>query len=360
MTSILTPVEVFPPGAYLRDELEERGWTEKEFAEILGRPVQAVSEILNGRKQIVPETALALGEALGTSAELWINLQAAFDLHSAKSTRPAVTDVTRRARLRSRVPVAELRRRGWLPDTDNLDRLEQAVKELLGLSDLDMEPQFAIAARRSNASVSLTPQQTTWLARLRNIARTRSVANFDPDATCTLAADLVHRIHGPDDLSQLEEWLSEVGVVLINLLPLKSSKLDGAVMKLEDGRPVIGLTNRGNRMDGYVFTLLHELAHLCLGHLTSLDVLADEDIFGTNDGVDDVESHANKQAADWILPEDTPLPTGRPRMTTVLEIAGRYQVHASFVIGRIQHAHADWKYLRRSIPRVLPHIAVET
>ena len=39
---------------------------------MIGRPVQAVSEILNGRKQIVPETALAFGEALGTSAELWV------------------------------------------------------------------------------------------------------------------------------------------------------------------------------------------------------------------------------------------------------------------------------------------------
>ena len=96
MTNTLTAAEAFPPGEYLRDELEERGWSEKEFAEIVGRPVQAVSEILNGRKQIVPETALAFAEALGTSAELWVNLQAAFNLHEAKSHRPPVTDVTRR------------------------------------------------------------------------------------------------------------------------------------------------------------------------------------------------------------------------------------------------------------------------
>ena len=67
------------PGEYLRDELEERGWTERELAEILGWPVQAVSETLDGRKEITQEAALALGEALGTSAELWTNLQAAFD-----------------------------------------------------------------------------------------------------------------------------------------------------------------------------------------------------------------------------------------------------------------------------------------
>ena len=50
MTATYTPAEVFPAGEYLRDELDERGWTVTEFAEILGRPVQAVSEILNGKK----------------------------------------------------------------------------------------------------------------------------------------------------------------------------------------------------------------------------------------------------------------------------------------------------------------------
>ena len=74
MPTTLTPGEAFPPGEYLRDELEERGWTGEEFAEIIGRPVQTVSEILNGRKQIVSETALAIADALGTSAELWVNL----------------------------------------------------------------------------------------------------------------------------------------------------------------------------------------------------------------------------------------------------------------------------------------------
>ena len=77
MTSTSASAEAFPPGEYLRDELEERGWTEEELAGILGQPVQVVQEILDGRKEIVPEMALSLAEALGTSPELWMNLQAA-------------------------------------------------------------------------------------------------------------------------------------------------------------------------------------------------------------------------------------------------------------------------------------------
>ncbi|MHB1088641.1 MAG: HigA family addiction module antitoxin [Acidimicrobiales bacterium] len=358
MISVLTPAEVFPPGDYLRDELEERGWTAKEFAEILGRPAQVVSEILNGHKQIMPETALALAEALGTSAELWTNLQTKFNLHEAKSLRPLVTDVTRRSLLRSRVPVAELRQRGWLPDSDDLDVLEAAVKELLGISNLSEEPHFAVAARRTNATASFSAQQTAWLARLRRVAQVGNVTNFDAQKARTLAEDLVHRIHDPTDLGQLEQWLAEVGVVLVTLLPLKSSKLDGAAMILDNGIPVIGLTSRGDRMDSYVFTLLHELAHICLGHIETGAVRTDEDIVSAT-GLDDIEEAANRQAANWILSEEIAMPDGRPSLGTILQLAQRHRIHPSFVIGRMQRERQDWGLLRGSIPRVRSHVTPE-
>jgi len=83
-----TTAEVFPPGAYLRDELAERGWTGVEFAEIIGRPAQAVSEILNAKKSITPETALQFEDALGVSAETWLRLESAWQLHKARSGQP--------------------------------------------------------------------------------------------------------------------------------------------------------------------------------------------------------------------------------------------------------------------------------
>ena len=61
--------EAFHPGEHLLDELEARGWTQTEFAEIIGRPVRLVHEIIAGKKRITPETAKELGAALGTSAQ---------------------------------------------------------------------------------------------------------------------------------------------------------------------------------------------------------------------------------------------------------------------------------------------------
>lgn len=86
----LVPAEVFQPGEYLRDELNARGWTQSDFAKIIGRPVQAVNEIVNGKKRITVETAKAIGLALGTGPELWLNLENTYRLHTTADADPAI------------------------------------------------------------------------------------------------------------------------------------------------------------------------------------------------------------------------------------------------------------------------------
>jgi plasmid maintenance system antidote protein VapI len=46
------PVRAGSPGEIIEMELEERGWSQRDLAEIMGRPPQAISEIIRGVKQI--------------------------------------------------------------------------------------------------------------------------------------------------------------------------------------------------------------------------------------------------------------------------------------------------------------------
>jgi HTH-type transcriptional regulator/antitoxin HigA len=50
----------------------------------MGRPAQAINEIVKGTKQITPETAIELSAAFGTSAQFWTNLEANYRLHLAQ------------------------------------------------------------------------------------------------------------------------------------------------------------------------------------------------------------------------------------------------------------------------------------
>ena len=85
-----TPAEVFPPGEFIREELVERGWTQSDLAEIMGRPLPAVNQIIKGRRAITPRTAKELAAAFGTSAELWLNLEMSWRLSLEEEVDPAI------------------------------------------------------------------------------------------------------------------------------------------------------------------------------------------------------------------------------------------------------------------------------
>jgi antitoxin HigA-1 len=75
------------PGEILREEtLKALNITVTEFAKKLGVSRQAISEIINEKRGISPAMALRLSRALGTSPELWLDMQTAYDLWQTKQS----------------------------------------------------------------------------------------------------------------------------------------------------------------------------------------------------------------------------------------------------------------------------------
>ena len=82
------PKNPFHPGEILLEEFLEPGKvTQAKFATQLGWTKAKLNEFIRGKRGITAETALDLSEALGTSAKLWMNLQATYDLDKAKEAR---------------------------------------------------------------------------------------------------------------------------------------------------------------------------------------------------------------------------------------------------------------------------------
>jgi len=76
------------PGEILRKEfLAPAGITQATFAHHIGVPLQRVNEIVRGKRGITPETAWLLSQALGTTPQFWMNLQAAYELTSKRPER---------------------------------------------------------------------------------------------------------------------------------------------------------------------------------------------------------------------------------------------------------------------------------
>jgi addiction module HigA family antidote len=74
----------------LKEFLEPLGMTQKAFAAHLGWTYARLNEVINGRRQVSADSALALGEALKTGPEFWLNLQRDWDLWYAMDSHRKV------------------------------------------------------------------------------------------------------------------------------------------------------------------------------------------------------------------------------------------------------------------------------
>lgn len=81
----LTPCEATHPGEVIKDELEARKVTQKSFAAQIGVKASYLSEIIHGKRNVNTEMALLLEAAWGISASFWLNMQADYNMHVAKS-----------------------------------------------------------------------------------------------------------------------------------------------------------------------------------------------------------------------------------------------------------------------------------
>jgi addiction module HigA family antidote len=71
------------PGEFLREELVSRGVSQSQLARHIGVAAGVINLVCNGHRGISGEMAKKLAVALGTTPQLWMNLQSSYDLARA-------------------------------------------------------------------------------------------------------------------------------------------------------------------------------------------------------------------------------------------------------------------------------------
>lgn len=350
--------EIFPVGEMLSDELDARRWTQAEFAEVLGRPAQFVSEIISGKKEITRESATQIAAALGTSPEMWLKMQDRYHLwRQAQDERAQeqLSDVRLRARLKDLAPIGVMHQRGLIKGATPSEQ-ESELKELYRINDIHEEPELLVAARRSKADEKVSSTQLAWVACVRRGAEGMDVDRFDPEALEDLAGRLTRIIASPKDVAILPSAFAEVGIRLVFVEAFPGSKMDGCSLLFDDGSPVIGISGRGKRFDKVLFTLLHEVAHIHLGHLDDSPLVIDDQGESPTLGP---EAPADEQAASWMVPEKLPSIPDRVNQGWVTAVSKDQGIHPIVLIGRLQkEGHIPWKTtLVRNAPSVLTELA---
>ncbi len=336
------PAETFAPGEFIRDELEARGWTQADLAQIMGRPIRLVNELIAGKKQITPDTARGLAKAFGDDDPLyWMNLDSAYRL---ANSQPADASVARRSRLYSRFPVRELMKRNWIEPSENLDVVEHRVCRFYRIKSIEDRPEFAHAAKATQADAEYDERndlQWAWLYRAKELAEATHSSPYSEANLRKALSKLRTLLVAPEELRQVPTILAEAGVrfVIVEFLP--GARIDGAAFWLND-TPVIALSIRFDRVNNFWFVLRHEIEHILnRDGQVSIDIELTERLQNKGE-LPPEEVRANTAAAEFLIPKselDSFIIRVRPLYSEqrILLFAKRIGVHPGIVIGQLQH-----------------------
>lgn len=364
MMEELRPARPVAPGRILKREIEARGWTQRDLAAILGRPEQLVSEIINGGRQITPETSVDLGEALGTSPEFWYNLESNYRLQIAQ--RAARSDaIPRRVWLYEQLPLQEMNTRGWLKLHREPEALEAEVCGFFGVTTLADMGSIGARLRCSTARGPVGYAQLAWLRRVEQLGQQQSAAAWQPENIEGLVRELLTLATGVEAVARVRSVLAKWGIRSVFLKHLAKTYLDGAALHADE-RPCVALTLRYDRIDSFWFTLLHEIAHIARG---DRDVYLDS--FGSETGddaqtapiaPDPCEEGADQLAGSWLIDqqayvrfvEQTTPYFSKGKIEAFAASVGR---HPGIVLGRLQReGHVPYSNLRSLLVKVSPHL----
>ncbi len=355
-----TIAKAFPPGDFIKEELEAREWTQQSLAEIIGRQTSVVSAVVNGKRAISLDIATELSSAFGTSVDYWMNLEKSYQQFVRSRSDDSIS---RRARLFQLAPVKEMIKRNWIEPSNDWSVIEQEVCVFLEIPSLDEEPKaFAHAAKKSSPEEPATPAQAAWLRRAKKLARGVQAAGFSEESFADAIRNIRRLMENPEDVRHVPNVLAAAGIRFLIVENIAHAKMDGACFWLNNKAPVIAMGVRYDRIDNFWYGLTHEMGHVSNRDGVNGDPVWDANLFGEDAIPFPLKSEMEKQAdlfAQQVLIDQTAMENWITRIgplyskAKIIAFARMNHVHPAIVLGQLQHrGEVDWSHSREMLVKV--------
>ena len=334
----------FPdPISAIRFRMDQAGLTQRDLIPYIGSRSK-VSEVLSGKRDLTLSMVRALHQNLGIPADVLLQKPGAEFDSTLEEIDPR------------RYPLKEMAKRGWIDKIPDLaDRAEELIRDLIkraGGKQVAAAPLYRKNGhRRLNAKADPYALRA-WCWRVLGLANESPPQTDYQPGTVTpqfmreIAKLSIHE-SGP---RRAQERLAENGIALVIEQHLPRTHLDGAALRLGNGRPVIGLTLRYDRIDNFWFSLMHELAHVGL-HLDNGEDESFIDDLSLN-VTDPLEKEADRHARDALIPpeiwESNPV-REKATVLAVYDLAQEVGVHPAVIAGRVRHEKGNYRLLSQLV-----------
>lgn len=330
----------------IRFRMEQMSMRPRDLIPYIGSAAR-VSEILAGKRSLTLKMARTLHRDLGIPADI---------LLQAEGGELPEEDTSLEW---SRFPIAAMLKAGWFSAFDGgvndaKERAEDLMRHLFArVCPGGLRPALLRAGTRGEAEMDLYAL-TAWQARVQEIARGQSLSiPYRREAVNRDFIREVVRLSYLDEGPRLvRDFLGKSGIHFVVLNHLPRTHLDGAAMKGPDGRPIVALTLRHDRLDNFWFCLAHELAHVALHLDIDDDTQFFDDLDLRGDGRDQIERAADDLAEDSLIDNDVwkrsaVAQSGHPR--DAQQLASSLRINPAIIAGRVRFETRNYRTLTQFV-----------
>ena len=363
MTNMLKYKELraFHPGYFVKQIIDDEGVTQDDFAARLGTTPKTLSELVNGRINLSREMAEALSCMLGTSVDMWLNLQ--------KKYIERLAEIEIEKRLDEQQPYLEVIDYHYFVQYAGLKPESSLKEKVLSLcACLKLASLCLLGEEVCMASYRISSQKMDWknvicarawlMFALAKAKANRIVGEVDTDRLASFIPEMRGMtMHGVlQSLPRLEEIFTSCGVTFVYLPMLKDAKISGAVKWASDRQGVtLAINDRFKKEDAFWFTLFHEIKHVLQRSYNRTYVSIDEDDAVMDEQDRENEKDADQFAIDTLISADEYagfLASGDFSNDAIRNFSASIGIHAGIVSGRLaKEGHVDYKeinHLRNS------------
>ena len=305
----LVPARAIHPGEILREELQERGIKQKDFAQSIGVQPTHLNEFIKGKRNLNEDLAMKLETQLGIPYKTWMNLHNGYmyeckvldekrtEEQYALQFEDACTNIFNIQALYKRLGLM------MLSCSERVKRLKELFSfDLLSSNELRMQ---VTGMYKHSEKVQMDEKNMlTWLILNKlEISRIQPLDNYQKENAMKAAEDIARMANERILTTEsIKECLNRYGISYINVEKLDQTPID-AYSTFSGDMPVITVTYRYNDMDKLAFDILHELCHI--DRHFSEGNKAFISIEGIEYSNDPREKEANEFARQMLIPDET-------------------------------------------------------
>ena len=332
----------FHPGYYIADIIEDMEISQAEFAKRMGTTAKTLSQLINGQTNISNDLARKLSVMLGTSVDIWQNLQNTYDQKLIEIQQ--VKDIEAQAELARVIDYKYFVDVVGLPSARSINDKVVNLCKFFKIADLRimLEPDFLVNFRSSssNGSEKNIINSRAWIQTAINISKSIDTKPYNAEKLKGYLPEFRGMtVKEPEEfLPRMREIFGECGVAFVLLPHLKNSGVNGAVKWVSEDRVVLAMNNRGLDADKFWFSLFHEIKHVL--QQKSKKVFISSTVEEMMDINNSLEIEADKFATNYLISPSDLKKFAPSRYTSddeIVEFAKTIGIHPGIVAGRLQH-----------------------